>query len=139
MIRRLESEREKEHRAGGAPARDTRGLGSFSFPEPLAGQKRGAMLHKEFLKPSQRVRVTFELPGSIWATCVALVGDFNDWDPCRHVMQQRGDGTWTIAVELAAGRSYEFRYLIDGTQSSAEWSADGLTSQCGTTNSILVT
>jgi 1,4-alpha-glucan branching enzyme len=97
------------------------------------------MLRKEFLIPSQRVRVIFELPDSIWATSVALIGDFNDWDPRQHLMQQREDGTWTIAVELAAGQSYEFRYLIDGAQSSAEWSADGLTSHCGTMNSVITT
>ena len=97
------------------------------------------MLHKEFLKQSKQVRVTFELPNTVWATSVALVGDFNDWAPQRHLMHQRWDGAWTIVMELAAGRTYEFRYLIDGKQSSAEWSADGLTVHCGTTNSIIAT
>lgn len=97
------------------------------------------MLHKEFLKDDRRVRVTFELPSSLWATTVAVVGDFNNWDAHRHLMQQRWDGVWTIALDLAPGRIFEFRYLLDGKEWNAEWSADGLVSRCGTTNSIITT
>ena len=97
------------------------------------------MFRKDYLPNSQRVRITFELPNSVWATTIALVGDFNDWDPRRHLLHQRLDGVWTVSVELAPGRSYEFRYLIDGKQSSAEWCADGLISHCDTTNSIIAT
>ena len=37
---------------------------------------------------------------------------------------QSGDG-WTVAVELQVGRSYRFRYLVDGQQWLNEWHADG--------------
>lgn len=38
------------------------------------------------------VRVTFHLPESIWAESIALVGEFNNWDPRSHLLSQtRGD------------------------------------------------
>ena len=55
------------------------------------------------------------------ATSVALVGDFNDWDPARTPMRpaQRGDGVWAAAVPLAPGR-YRYAFLVNGR----EWRAD---------------
>ena len=38
------------------------------------------MIYKEPLPDGEHVRVTFELPSSLWAERVNLVGDFNDWD-----------------------------------------------------------
>ena len=69
--------------------------------------------------------VTFELPSSTWAERANLVGEFNDWDTTATPMtrSRNGDG-WTVAVELEAGRSYRFRYLVDGHQWLNEWHAD---------------
>lgn len=59
-----------------------------------------------------RVRVTFSLPDE--GTAVSVVGDFNGWDPLAHPLRRRSNGTRSVAVELEAGRSYAFRYLVDG-------------------------
>ena len=71
------------------------------------------------------VRVTFELPASVWAERVNLVGEFNDWDttatPLGH---NRTDANWGATVELEAGRRYRFRYLIDGKEWLNDWHAD---------------
>lgn len=55
------------------------------------------------------------------AASVALVGDFNDWDPARTPMHaaRGGDGVWATAVPLAPGR-YRYAFLVNG----AEWRAD---------------
>ncbi len=50
---------------------------------------------------------------ALWApnaSIVALVGDFNDWDPKRHVMRKRFDtGIWEIFIpNIGAGRAYKF-------------------------------
>ncbi|MBU0496203.1 MAG: isoamylase early set domain-containing protein [Chloroflexi bacterium] len=67
------------------------------------------------------VRVTFHVSEWIWADHVALVGDFNDWDTHRHVLQQTlGDLDWHITLELEAGQSYHFRYLVN----EEEWLND---------------
>jgi 1,4-alpha-glucan branching enzyme len=43
------------------------------------------------------------------------VGDFNRWDQTSHPMNQRED-VWVLELELQEGRSYEFRYLVDGRE-----------------------
>ncbi|MCD6290954.1 MAG: isoamylase early set domain-containing protein [Anaerolineae bacterium] len=78
------------------------------------------MLEKEDLG-NGRVRVTFRVSRHIWADHIALVGEFNDWDRRRHLMQQSSnDPDWHIALELEAGRCYRFRYLVD----DANWLND---------------
>lgn len=44
---------------------------------------------------------------------VALVGDFNGWDPEAHPLAQARDGWWQVAVRLPAG-SHTYAYLVDG-------------------------
>jgi 1,4-alpha-glucan branching enzyme len=50
---------------------------------------------------------------AVWAPNaerVALVGDFNDWNPARHVMRRRLDvGVWEIFIpHIGEGRAYKF-------------------------------
>jgi len=52
------------------------------------------------------------------AASVALVGDFNDWDPARSPMQT-AHGVWATVVRLAPGR-YRYAFLLNGV----EWRAD---------------
>jgi hypothetical protein len=52
------------------------------------------------------------------AASVALVGDFNDWDPARAPMQT-AHGVWATAIRLAPGR-YRYAFLVNGV----EWRAD---------------
>lgn len=54
------------------------------------------------------------------ASSVALVGDFNDWDPTRSPMRAaQGAGIWATSVPLAPGR-YRYAFLVNGV----EWRAD---------------
>ena len=63
------------------------------------------MIYKETLPNNQGVQVTFELPSSIWAEQVNLVGDFNRWDTTKDEMRQgRNDGKWRITYNLAGGQ-----------------------------------
>jgi hypothetical protein len=76
-----------------------------------------------------QVLVTFELPASIWAERITVVGDFNDWDPTAHpLVQTRDNENWHITLALQPNRTYRFRYLIDGRQWSNELHADGYAS-----------
>jgi 1,4-alpha-glucan branching enzyme len=72
------------------------------------------MISKEPASADGLARVTFELPASLWAGRVNLVGEFNAWDPLATPMtQDRIDGRWKVAVDLEAGHRYRFRYLVD--------------------------
>jgi hypothetical protein len=47
------------------------------------------------------------------AESVALVGDFNGWDPTVNPLRPTGDGWWQAEVRLPAG-SHQYAYFIDG-------------------------
>ena len=53
------------------------------------------------------------------AASVALVGDFNDWDPTRAPMRAARGGLWATVIPLAPGR-YRYAFLVNGV----EWRAD---------------
>jgi 1,4-alpha-glucan branching enzyme len=60
-----------------------------------------------------RITFRFESPG---AKTVALVGDFNDWNPSTHPMKRGRGKVWRIEVELPPGR-HEYKFLVNG----GEW------------------
>lgn len=83
------------------------------------------MIRKQADEHGEGVLVTFELPGSIWAHQVALVGDFNDWNPTTHpLIQTRSNENWHITLTCTANRAYRFRYLFDGRAWSNDPQAD---------------
>jgi len=56
------------------------------------------------------------------AASVHLAGEFNGWDPGALPMSDDdGDGVWEVVTELQAGRSYEYKFVIDG---GASWIED---------------
>ncbi|TWG25199.1 isoamylase early set domain-containing protein [Actinoplanes teichomyceticus] len=60
-----------------------------------------------------KTRVTFCLPADEPSGVVSVVGTFNDWQPGKHEMQVRRNGTRTVSVPLEPG-DYTFRYLATG-------------------------
>jgi len=83
-------------------------------------------LKKKYLKANNVCKVTFRLPkeAAESAETVNLVGDFNGWDKKAHAMKRLKNGDFTITIDLDSGRTYEFRYLIDGELWENDWSAD---------------
>jgi 1,4-alpha-glucan branching enzyme len=47
------------------------------------------------------------------AKSVALIGDFNKWDPNAHPMTRMPDGGWRIRVELPHGH-HQYLFVVDG-------------------------
>jgi 1,4-alpha-glucan branching enzyme len=47
------------------------------------------------------------------AKSVALIGDFNGWQPNGHPMRRLPDGGWTIRLELPHGH-HQYLFLVDG-------------------------
>ncbi len=91
--------------------------------------------------PNSQVAVTFEMPASIWADSIHLVGDFNHWDRQSLPLRQRlSDGVWEITLTLDAGRQYEFRYLVNGADWQNDWQADRYApNPYSSENSVVVT
>ena len=82
------------------------------------------MPRKTYAKTGASCRVTFELPAAVQAASAALCGDFNDWSHSANIMAKRKDGRFSITVPLAGGRSYRYRFLIDGHRWENDWAAD---------------
>jgi len=84
------------------------------------------MIKKTYSKTGSSCTVTFRLPGDEMEAKAAVLGDFNDWDRERDLLQERKDGTWSTTLYLDAGRTYRFRYLIDDKRWLNDEEADSL-------------
>jgi hypothetical protein len=85
------------------------------------------------------VDVTFTLPAEVHADTVALCGDFNNWSARDTPLKRGDDGSWRATVPLERGRSYRYRYLLDGERWENAWNADRYApNSYGTTDSVVV-
>jgi 1,4-alpha-glucan branching enzyme len=82
------------------------------------------MLKKSYSKTGRVCRVTFKLAADVDVEEVALCGDFNEWNENLNPMRQLKDGSFSTTVSIEAGRSYRFRYLINGNRWENDWEAD---------------
>ena len=65
---------------------------------------------------TRQVRLRLNAP----ASTVAVVGDFNDWDPAATPLRPtRETGVWSVELRLKPGR-YHYTFLIDGRR----WEGD---------------
>lgn len=83
---------------------------------------------KKFLPKKGVYRISFVLPetSAVYAERVAIVGDFNHWNPYKNMMKKDKSGKFKATIELPIGKEYQFRYLIDFDRWENEWGADGL-------------
>lgn len=56
--------------------------------------------------------VKFTMIPKISAKSVFLAGQFSDWKPLP--MRKRDDGKYSALIPLPAGRTYEYKFIIDG-------------------------
>ena len=80
-------------------------------------------MDKQHTNGSGETLVTFRVPLEMGARTVSVVGEFNDWSDNAHRMP-RDDDAFCVVIPLAPGRSYRFRYLLDGERWLNDWSAD---------------
>jgi hypothetical protein len=85
------------------------------------------------------VDVTFTLPADVHAGTVALCGEFNDWSAEDARLERGSDGSWRATVPLEPGRSYRYRYLLDGQRWENDRQADHyVPNALGSTDSVVV-
>jgi len=68
--------------------------------------------------------VVFNLPAEVQADRVMLCGEFNQWSEEDTRLDRGPDGSWRVTVALEPGRSYRYRYLLDGERWENDWQAD---------------
>ena len=67
---------------------------------------------------------------------VALVGDFNDWDPAGTPLREESDGRWVLEVPLPPGR-YHYTFVVDGSRWVADPSEPAALDDFGTPTSVI--
>ena len=115
---------------------------------PAAGQARVHDAVGAAGQPSQpqapaaqvsAVEVTFTLPADLHAETVTLCGEFNDWSAEDTRLERGSDGSWQATVVLEPGRSYRYRYLLDGQRWENDEQADRYEpNPLGTVDSVVV-
>lgn len=95
------------------------------------------MIHKIQSSIPNHVRIIFELPASVWADRISVVGDFNHWNPTAMPMRQDRNGVWHAELDLPYGSRCEFRYLIDDHWKTDYQADNFVTNTYGTENSVV--
>lgn len=72
------------------------------------------MLRKNYSKTGKICRVTFKYDNPENAEVATLAGDFNNWSFLENPMKKLKDGSFSVTLSLQAGKSYPFRYVING-------------------------
>jgi 1,4-alpha-glucan branching enzyme len=83
-------------------------------------------ISKKYLKSKPVCKVTFRLPKEALedAKKVFLVGDFNDWNQEKEEMKILKDGSAKTMLDLEVGKSYQYKFLIDGEKWENDWKAE---------------
>ena len=71
-----------------------------------------------------KAKVTFTVDPRVRAQAAAVCGEWNDWSTDADVMRRDAEGGFSVTVVLDAGRTYRFRYLLDGQRWDNDWAAD---------------
>ena len=95
------------------------------------------MAAKPAVRPNT-VDITFSLPSDVDAEKVALCGEFNDWALDEITLDRDAGGPWQVTLSLEPGRSYRYRYLLDGQRWENAWQADAyLPNPYGSDDSVI--
>ena len=95
------------------------------------------MLQKQFTPKRTICKVTFKVPAEWASDKVAVVGDFNDWDPEANELERK-NGAWETLVRLKPNKEYKFRYFIDGERWENDDAADNyVANDFGTEDSVV--
>jgi 1,4-alpha-glucan branching enzyme len=79
-------------------------------------------IKKQYYKTKPYCKVTFQLSKKMVGSAhkVAIAGDFNDWRSERTPMKALKSGDFTVSLQLAKGREYQYRFVLD----DREWITD---------------
>jgi len=99
------------------------------------------MLKKELVKSKATAKVTFTLPIEAFtgAKEVRVLGEFNNWDWESAPVMKANKTNYTATINLAAGKTYEFRYKADNGAWANDWAADNyIAAPYNVDNSVVV-
>jgi 1,4-alpha-glucan branching enzyme len=83
------------------------------------------VIKKSPSRDGRTCKVVFQLPAAVGVDKASVCGEFNEWSSDVHVMTRQKDGSFRLAVTLPGGRSYRYRYLLNGQCWYDDDAADG--------------
>ena len=97
------------------------------------------MLKKKYSEKTNNYYVTFQLNPEVNAETAYVCGEFNDWDKEKSKMRQLKNGGFTATLQLDPGKTYRFRYWVNGDRWENDWEADGYApNEFGSEDSLVV-
>ena len=85
-----------------------------------------------------KVKVTFVMPYEEGQAPLAVLGDFNGWDPAKTRLIKRRNSTCSNSIVLETGQRYRFRYYTaDGAWINDPQADSYEASEYGSENCIL--
>jgi len=83
-------------------------------------------LKKAFSADGKKCKVVFTVKkeAAQGAKSISIAGDFNSWSSTETPLKKAKDGSFSVELELDAGKEYQFRYLLDGSRWDNDWEAD---------------
>ena len=95
------------------------------------------MLNKKFFKTLDECEVTFEYDNES-ASVVALVGDFNGWEPVSMTKAKKAGSPYKVKARMPKNGEFQFRYYVDGSYWANDDAADAYwPNEFGDTNSVV--
>ncbi len=95
------------------------------------------MITKEFTPKRTICKVRLQVPAEWAEKEVAVVGDFNNWDPSADKLERKNGG-WETVLRLQPETEAQFRYFIDGERWANDEAADDyVANEYGEQNSVL--
>ena len=79
---------------------------------------------KKYQPTKENYKVTFSYPANEGINTVQVLGDFNNWDSNQAPKLKKGKEGFSTSLELNAGNSYEFKYLINDSHWENDSNAD---------------
>jgi predicted flap endonuclease-1-like 5' DNA nuclease len=97
---------------------------------------------KNYQSVKSTCKVTFSYPSSAApdVKTIQVLGDFNNWDSGLAPKMKKVKEEHSATIELKAGQTYQFRYLLDGNKWDNDFAADDYVPSpfAGIYNSVLV-
>lgn len=83
-------------------------------------------IKKKYLESKSECKVTFKLEKNKVnsANQAVLVGEFNSWDRTQTPMKRLKSGDFSVTINLATDKAYQFKYLLDDKEWINESTAD---------------
>jgi len=67
---------------------------------------------------------------------VFIAGSFNDWNPTKTKLKDKGDGLYTVKLQLRSG-AHEYKFVVDDIWQVDPQNPETMDNACGSINSVV--